>query len=78
MGGDAMSGQRRANWEAKLDAVIDAHRDVVAQMLEAEALTRRNEVLALRERLEWEFNLKLAGLALAILVASTVIQAVSR
>lgn len=62
-----MTGQRRANWEAKLDAVIYAHRGVVAQMLDAEALTRRNEIMALRERLKRaEVRLTLQAVALIL------------
>jgi len=74
-----MSGQRRANWRTEMDAVIGALEARVSERIDGEDMWRRNEFVALRARLErTEFNLRLAFLALAIVVTSTVIQAVSR
>jgi hypothetical protein len=84
-----MTGQRRANWRteaAQMVAMEAEARCAQAKELRAKfdalviaADCRLNDCAALRERLERaEFNLRLAFLALAILVASTVIQAVSR
>ena len=39
-----MSGARRANWDAKLDAVVDAHRSQVAAMLDDEAEVRERRI----------------------------------
>jgi hypothetical protein len=47
-----MSGQRRANWESKLDAAIDAHRDDVARQLDDEATIRSQHVGVLTDRIE--------------------------
>ena len=46
-----MSGARRANWEAKLDAVVDAHREQVGELLEDETNSRRREISLVLVRL---------------------------
>jgi hypothetical protein len=74
-----MSGQRRAKLESKLAEELAAVEVRVTERIDGEDMSRRNEFVALRERLERaEFNLRLCGVGLVIMIVSAVIQAVSR
>ena len=84
-----MSGQRRANWRAEAQDIgrgVEERLTRLVQIVEArveagEAVAdfRRQDCADMRKRLDRaEFTLKLIGVALAIMIASAVIQAVSR